>query len=151
MRASPACAIAPKPPHPKTQETDVFDQMKAMGAVAGLLRNKDKLRAISEEAKQRIDEIRVEGEAGAGAVRVTVTGRMIVEEVHLEPALIAGLRHDEGDGGRLMAQSLITDATNDALRKCQAIIQTTLRDLAREHDLPDLPGGAGLDGLLGAG
>ncbi len=128
----------------------MFDQMKAMGAVAGLLRNKEKLREISEDAQQRIAAIRVEGEAGGGAVRVTVTGKMHVEQVHLEPALIAGLRADtEGsDAGRRMAETLIADATNEALRACQARIQAEIRSLAAEHDLPDIPG---MGNLLGGG
>lgn len=126
----------------------MFDQMKTMGAVAGLLKNKDKLRAISEEAQQRIAAITVDGEAGGGAVRVTVTGKMNIERVHLEPALVAGLRHDETEGGKRMAEALIEEATNNALRACQLRIGEELRALAQEHDLPDIPG---MGQLLGAG
>ncbi len=129
----------------------MFDQMKQMGALAGLLRNKDKLRAISEEAQERIGKVRARGESGGGAVRVTVNGRMQVEEVHLEPALVAGLRHDEGEGGKRMAESLIAEATNHALIAAQQLVQREIKDLAQEHDLPDLPGMGGLDSMLGAG
>lgn len=129
----------------------MFEQMKTMGALAGLLKNKEKMRALSQEAKERIERVRCEGEAGGGAVRVVASGRMQVESVHLDPALIAGLRHEEGEGGKRMAESLIGDATNDALRKAQQRVQQELRELAQEHDLPDLPGMGGLDNLLGAG
>ncbi|GAB4544111.1 MAG: hypothetical protein Tsb0013_00960 [Phycisphaerales bacterium] len=129
----------------------MFDQMKQMGALAGLLRNKDKLRAISEEAQQRIAKVRARGEAGGGAVVVVVTGRMQVEEVRLEPALVAGLRHDDGEGGKRMAESLIAEATNNALVAAQQLVQRELKELAQEHDLPDLPGMGGLDSMLGPG
>lgn len=129
----------------------MFDQMKQMGALAGLLRNKDKMRAISEEAQGRIGRVRARGESGGGAVRVTVNGRMQVEEVHLDPALVAGLRHEEGEGGKRMAESLITEATNQALVAAQQLVQREIKELAKEHDLPDLPGMGGLDTMLGAG
>lgn len=129
----------------------MFDQMKQMGALAGLLRNKDKMRAISEEAQGRIGRVRARGESGGGAVRVTVNGRMQVEEVHLDPALVAGLRHEEGEGGKRMAESLITAATNQALVAAQQLVQREIKELAKEHDLPDLPGMGGLDTMLGAG
>ena len=129
----------------------MFDQMKQMGALAGLLRNKEKLREISEEAQSRIARVRARGESGGGAVVVVVTGRMQVEEVRLEPALVAGLRHDEGEGGKRMAEALIAEATNSALLAAQQLVQREIKELAEEHDLPDLPGMGGLDSMLGPG
>ncbi|MEM1422857.1 MAG: YbaB/EbfC family nucleoid-associated protein [Planctomycetota bacterium] len=129
----------------------MFDQMKQMGALAGLLRNRDKLREISEEAQARISGVRARGESGGGAVVVVVTGRMQVEEVRLEPALVAGLRHDEGEGGKRMAEALIAEATNSALLAAQQLVQREIKALAEEHDLPDLPGMGGLDSMLGPG
>jgi nucleoid-associated protein EbfC len=126
----------------------LFEQMKSMGALAGLLRNKEKLQQISEDARARIDAIHVEGEAGSGAVRVRANGRMQIDDVILDPALVAGLGAEEGEGGRNMAQSLIAEATNNALRAAQLRVQTELQELAREHDLPDIPGG-GIGNLLG--
>ena len=129
----------------------MFDQMKQMGALAGLLRNKEKLREISEEAQSRIARVRARGESGGGAVVVVVTGRLQVEEVRLEPALVAGLRHDEGEGGKRMAEALIAEATNSALLAAQQLVQREIKELAEEHDLPDLPGMGGLDSMLGPG
>ena len=123
----------------------MFDQFKAMGALAGLLRDKDRLREMGEEFKRRLAGLRATGTAGGGAVRVTVTGRLQVESVELERALAEGLAHD-----RSMGEGLIADATNDALETMQRMIAEQARNFAREHDLPDLPGADGLGGLLGS-
>ena len=65
----------------------MFGSLKSMGAVASLLQNKDKLEAVGTRVKQRVDELRVEGSSGQGAVRATVTGTMAMVGLHLEPAL----------------------------------------------------------------
>lgn len=121
----------------------MLDQFKAMGAVAGLLKDKERLREIADAFKAKLERIRVEGESGGGAVRVTVSGQMRVTNVHLDPALIAGLRADEGNG-REMAQALIEEATNDALAKAQMLVQQEAQRQAEELGLPSIPGMASL-------
>lgn len=131
----------------------MFDQMKAMGAVAGLLKNRDKLEAAGREFEDKLDRIRVTGVAGGSAVRVTVTGQLQVTEVFIDPAVIAGVNADEnvGDGtgtGRELAQQLVMDATNDALARARVLIAEEARRAADELGLPALPG---LEKMLGAG
>lgn len=124
----------------------MFDQIKQFGALAGLMQNKEKLRESADRFREKLERISVTGSAGGGAVRVTVSGKLRVTDVTLDPALVAGLQH--GEGGRAMAQSLIQDAINDALGKAQAIIHEEADKAARELGLPGLPAG-GLGGLLG--
>ncbi len=126
----------------------MFDQMKQMGALAGLLKNKERMQEIGEEAQARIAEVHVEGRAGGGAVRVEMSGKMQVTAVHLEPALIHGLKADETDASQTMAEALIADATNEALQRAQLKIREVLQQLARDYELPDMPG---MDKLLGGG
>jgi len=122
----------------------VFDQFKAMGALAGLMKDKERLKRIGEEFGERLERIEVEGEAGGGAVRVSVSGKMRITDVFLDPALIAGLSVE--GGGREMAQALVLEATNDGLAKAQAMVQEEARRQAQELGLPDVPG---LDRMLG--
>ena len=122
----------------------MFEQFKAMGALAGLMKDKDKLRQTADEFRERLERISVTGSAGGGAVRVTVTGKLRVAEVFLDPALIAGLQ--AGEGGRAMAQTLIQDATNDALGRVQAMISDEANRKAQDLGLPGMPG---LGSLLG--
>lgn len=121
----------------------MFDNLKAMGAVAGLLKNKEKLREVTERFQEKLERMSVTGVAGGSAVRVTVSGKMKVTEVFLDPALIAGLQ--AGDGGREMAQALIAEATNDAITRVQSMVRDEAEREAQELGLPGLPG---LDGLL---
>ncbi len=121
----------------------MFDNLKAMGAVAGLLKNKEKLRAVTERFQEKLERMSVTGVAGGSAVRVTVSGKMKVTEVFLDPALIAGLQ--AGEGGREMAQALIAEATNDAITRVQSMVRDEAEREAQELGLPGLPG---LDGLL---
>ena len=131
----------------------MFGSFKSMGAVASLLQNKDKLEAVGARVKARVAELRVEGRAGQGAVRATVSGTMSMLGLHLEPALAAGMSAD--DRTRELAQGLICEAINDAQRLAQQrvkeIIEQELEseglgDLARE--LADRLGNGGLGGGL---
>jgi len=123
----------------------MFDQVKSMGAVAGLLRDTDRLREAGEELRRRLAEVRAEGEAGAGAVRVTAAGDMTIVRIEIGPALVGSLNDDES---RASCERLVAEAANDALRRARALARGEVTRLAREMGLPDLPG---LSGLLSNG
>lgn len=125
----------------------MFDNLKALGALAGLMQNKDKVRAAAERFKDKLERINVTGTAGGGAVRVSVSGKLRVTDVSFDPALIAGLQ--AGEGGRVMAQSLIQDAINDAMMRAQALVHEEADKQARELGLPGLPGMDSITSMLG--
>ncbi|MFK7885179.1 MAG: YbaB/EbfC family nucleoid-associated protein [Phycisphaerales bacterium] len=123
----------------------MFDQLKAMQSVASLLKNKEQLAEAGERIKAKTETLRVTGEAGGGACRATVTGRMNVVDLTLDPALLAGMSVDEKT--RELATNLIKDAVNDAMSKAQDQVKAMI---AREAEDLGLPGMSGqLSGLLG--
>jgi DNA-binding protein YbaB len=122
----------------------MFDNLKAMGALAGLMKNQDKLKAAMERVKRTLADTRLTGESGSGAVRAIVTGDLRILSVEVGPALAAGLADA---ASRRMAETLIAEAVNDGLRKAQAEAARVMSAEAKELGLPDLPGG--LAGLLG--
>jgi DNA-binding protein YbaB len=122
----------------------MFDKLKAMGAVASLLKDKDRIREIGARLKQRAEETRAAGEAGSGAVRVTVNGQMKVLEVELTPALVAGMAADERT--RALAGSLIADAVNQATTTAQMMMKSVIDQESRELGLGDL--GESIGGFL---
>lgn len=122
----------------------MFDQIKALGSLAGLMKDKERLRGIAEGFREKIGEFRVTGAAGGGAVRVMMTGHLRVLDVFLDPALVAGL--GAGEGGRAMAQALIRDAINDALTQAQAMVHAEADRQARELGLPGL---GAIGGMVG--
>ncbi|MEO1008866.1 MAG: YbaB/EbfC family nucleoid-associated protein [Planctomycetota bacterium] len=113
----------------------MFDSMRAVGALAGLLRDKQKLAEAAERVRRTLDGARAEGSAGGGAVRVTASGALRIVEVRLEPAMLAGL--GSGDESRALAEGLIAEATNEALTAAQAIARRTVADEAQELGLPE--------------
>jgi nucleoid-associated protein EbfC len=122
----------------------MFDQFKALGQLAGLMKDRDKLRGIADQFKERLERITVVGSSGGGAVRVTMTGQLKVIEVTIEPAVLSGAASD--GASRAQAQNLVRDAMNDALAKVQMLIKQEADKQAKEMGLPSIPG---IDTLLG--
>jgi len=120
----------------------MFDKLKMMGTLASLMKNKDQLKASGDRIKAAAAATRASGEGGAGAVRVTVDGRMRVVAVELQPALVSGMAADERT--RQLAGSLIAEATNAALAASQAKMKVVLDKEAKELGLPEMPDIGGL-------
>ena len=120
----------------------MFDNMKTMAALAGLMKNKDKLRAAGERVKEKAEALRITADAGSGAARATVNGAMKVLSVELSPALVLGMAAEEKT--RNLAASLIADAVNEALRQAQGrmkgYIDEEAKELGFEGGLPGIPG-----------
>jgi DNA-binding protein YbaB len=115
----------------------VFDNLKAMSALAGLMKNQDKLKAAADRVRGRMNALRLTAEAGGGAARVTVDGSMRVLDVVLSPALVMGMASDAKT--QSLAGSLIAEATNAAI----ALAQTKMKE-AMEAEAREL----GLDGIM---
>jgi DNA-binding YbaB/EbfC family protein len=114
----------------------MFEQMKAMGAIAGLLKNKERLREIGERTKRNLEEARLCGQAGGGAVRVIVSGRMRVHDVTIDPSAAAALAEPES---REQVEELIAEAMNDALQRAERMVKEEAQKAAEELGLPDSP------------
>ncbi len=124
----------------------MFDKFKAMGAVAGLLKNQDKLKESFAKVQDQMSRTSVTGQAGGGAVRVTASGQMKILAVELSPALVAGMAGD--DKTRTLAGSLIAEATNEALKQAQEKLKDAIDRESRALGLPEL-GGSGLADFMG--
>ena len=123
----------------------MFDSLKAAGALAGLMKNKDALKASGERIKTRLGELRATGGSGGGAVRATVSGDMRLISITLEPAVCMGLASGS-DAAREQVQQLIVEAVNNASDIAKVMAQ---REIAKEAEALGLPNMPGLDGLLG--
>jgi len=123
----------------------VFDALKAAGAIAGLMKNKEGLKAAGERIKTRLGELRAAGGSGGGAVRATVSGDMRVISVALDPPVCAGLAAGD-EKSREMIQSLIAEAVNNAMDIAKVMAQREIAKEAEALGLPDMPG---IEGLLG--
>ena len=74
-----------------------------------------------QKAQAEIATIEVEGAAGGGMVKVTMTGRHEVKRVQLEPAVVGEDRE--------MLEDLIAAAMNDAVQKVETRVQEKMSGL----------------------
>ena len=121
----------------------MFDQLKNLKSIAGLMGNADELKAKFEKMQAELARIEVDADAGAGAVRVVVNGKMQVLRVQLDPAMISALAGDGAEADKEMIEELIVSATNAAMEKAQQAVKQQMAELTGGLNLP------GLDGLLG--
>ncbi len=121
----------------------MFDNLKNMKSLAGMLGNADQLKARFEQMQRDLEHKQVSADAGAGAVRVTINGKMRIIGVQLDPSMTAALVGEGSDADREMIEELIVSATNAALLKAQEMVKDELAEATGGLNLP------GLDGLLG--
>lgn len=110
---------------------------KEMGMFANLMRNLPRVKEEAERMQKRLGELVVEGDAGAGMVRVKVSGRMEVLSCSIS---------DEAwqSQDREMLEDLIVGATNQALVRAKQAVADESTRLASEMGLPTLPPGSGM-------
>jgi DNA-binding YbaB/EbfC family protein len=104
-----------------------------IGQMMGMLKNLPKLQAAMAEMQQKLAQISVEGNAGAGMVVVTVNGRM-----ELTKCVISEEATRLGD--RDMLADLVMAATNMALAKAREEVARASQAMAAEAGLPLPPG-----------
>ena len=109
-----------------------------LGNLADLMRNAGKIREQMERAAERLGELRAEGQAGGGAVKVVANGRLEIVSLRIDPKLVGGEDVE-------LLEDLVSAAVNQALGRA--------REEATKSMTGDLPGGLGnLGGLFpGAG
>lgn len=89
----------------------------------------EKLGSLQQDLAKRS----VEGAAGAGMVRVVMSGDLRMQSVEIDPSILSG-------GDREMLQDLITGAVNAAIANAQQMVQQEMQRAAAAN-LPFGPGG----------
>ncbi|MEM7625343.1 MAG: YbaB/EbfC family nucleoid-associated protein [Planctomycetota bacterium] len=121
----------------------MFDQLKNLKQLAGLMGNPAELKAKFEAMQAELETMSVEADAGAGAVRVTMNGHLRVTDVKLDPAMIATLVGSGDDADHGLIEELIVSATNAAMAKAQDMVKENMASLTGGMNIP------GMDQLLG--
>ena len=124
----------------------MLDNLKNLWSMMGQAKQmKEKFTQMQEELGRKV----VDGEAGAGAVRVRVNGRLEVVSVTLDrPMLLALTAPDDASAGPSesdlkMVEDLIAAAVNAAMAKAREMIQDEMKQLTGGLNIP------GLDKLMG--
>jgi len=96
--------------------------------LAGLMRQAQQMQENMGKLQEQLASIEVEGQSGAGMVRVTMTCRRDVKRVSIDPSLLADDRE--------MLEDLVAAAINDAVRKVEAAVQEKMAGLTGGLGLP---------------
>ncbi|MSR51745.1 MAG: YbaB/EbfC family nucleoid-associated protein [Gemmataceae bacterium] len=107
---------------------------KELSQVMGLMKNLPKLQAAMAEMQQKLGQMSVDGNAGAGMVIVSVNGRM-----EMTKCLISDEAMKLGD--RELLSDLVIAATNMALGKARVEVASASQSMAQEMGVPMPPGG----------
>ena len=97
------------------------------GGLAGLMKQAQQMQANMQKAQDELTSLEVEGQAGAGAVKVVMTCKHDVKRVTIDPSVM-----DDKD----MLQDLVAAALNDATRRVEALTQEKMGGLAGGMALP---------------
>jgi len=98
------------------------------GQLAGLMKQAQAMQENLKKAQDELATIEVEGQSGAGLVKVTMTCRNEVRRVAIDPSLLA----DDKD----MLEDLVAAAFNDAVRKAEATSQEKMSGMTSGLPLP---------------
>jgi nucleoid-associated protein EbfC len=96
--------------------------------LAGLMKQAQQMQDNMKKMQEQLAGIEVEGQAGAGMVKVVVTCRNEVRRVAIDPSLFA----DDKD----MLEDLLVAALNDALRKAEAASAEKMGSVTAGMPLP---------------
>jgi hypothetical protein len=98
------------------------------GGLAQLMQQAQQMQENMRKVQESLAGIEVEGQAGAGLVKVLMTCRNDVKRVSIDPSLLA----EDKD----MLEDLVAAAFNDAVRKAEATSQEKLSGFTAGLNLP---------------
>ena len=98
--------------------------------LAGLMKQAQAMQENLRKAQEELATIEVEGQAGAGLVKVTMTCRHDVKRVSIDPSLLG----DDKD----MLEDLVAAAFNDGIRRAEQTSQEKMGKLTA--GMPQIPG-----------
>ncbi|MBX9598682.1 MAG: YbaB/EbfC family nucleoid-associated protein [Burkholderiales bacterium] len=100
------------------------------GQLAGLMKKAQEMQKNLEKAQEEVSRLEVEGESGAGMVKVIMTGKHDLKKVTIDESVM-----DDKE----MLEDLIAAAVNDANRKVEEQSQAKMGSATA--GMPAMPGG----------
>lgn len=98
------------------------------GQLAGLMKQAQAMQDNMKKMQEQLATIEVEGQAGAGMVKVVMTCKNDVKRVTIDPSLLG----DDKD----MLEDLVAAAFNDAVRKAEATSSEKMAGMTAGLPLP---------------
>ena len=97
------------------------------GGIAGLMKQAQQMQENMKKAQEQLAQLEVEGQSGAGMVKVTMTCSHDVRRVSIDPSVM-----DDKE----MLEDLIAAALNDANRRAEATTAEKMGGFTAGLNLP---------------
>jgi DNA-binding YbaB/EbfC family protein len=91
---------------------------------------------VQEEMQRKLAQTVVEATSGGGAVTATMNGKKQLLKIRIDPAAVMGLSGDKPDVE--MLEDLVVAAVNEAGRKAEDAIQSSVQGMLGGLNLPGL-------------
>ena len=98
------------------------------GNIGQLMKQAQMMQENMRRMQEGLGTMEVEGQSGAGMVKVVMTGKHEVKRVSIDPSLVKDDRE--------MLEDLVTAAFNDAARKVEAAISEKMAGMTAGLGLP---------------
>ncbi len=98
------------------------------GNLGALMKQAQQMQENMRRVQEELATIEVEGQSGAGLVKVTMTCRHVVKKVAIDPSLLT----EDKD----MLEDLVMAAVNDAVGKADAAAQAKMAGFTAGLNLP---------------
>ncbi|MEC8082197.1 MAG: YbaB/EbfC family nucleoid-associated protein [Pseudomonadota bacterium] len=98
------------------------------GGMGNMMRQAQKMQENMQKAQEEIGNMEVEGQAGAGLVKVTMTGRHDVKRVSIDDSLF--------EDDKEMLEDLIAAAINDAVRNIESASKDKMSEATAGMPIP---------------
>jgi DNA-binding YbaB/EbfC family protein len=98
------------------------------GGLGALMKQAQQMQENMKRVQEELGTIEVEGQAGAGLVKVLMTCKYAVKRVTIDPSLVG----EDKD----MLEDLVMAAMNDAVAKAEATTQAKMAGFAQGLNLP---------------
>jgi hypothetical protein len=96
--------------------------------LAGLMQQAQKMQESMKRLQDELAQMEVEGQAGAGMVKVVMTCKNQVRRVSIDPSLVG----DDRD----MLEDLVAAAFNDAVRRAEELTQQKMSSVTAGMPMP---------------
>ena len=97
------------------------------GGIAGLMKQAQQMQDNMKKAQEQLALVEVEGQSGAGMVKVMMTCTHSVRRVAIDPSVM-----DDKE----MLEDLIAAAINDAMRRAEQVSQERMAGFTAGMNLP---------------
>lgn len=104
-----------------------------MKGLNDLMKQAQKVQEDMQRMQEELANAEVEGQSGAGLVKVVMNGRHDVKSVNIDDSLMGEDKE--------MLEDLLAAAVNDAVRKVEDSSKDKMSDITSGLNIPGMPGG----------